>query len=82
MVYQFLRELIFFFSLIKYIGALYLLWLGLSLWRKTPVNQILVKSNEKSSFIASFLMGFVITTADLKAILFYLSFLPAFFGFI
>ncbi|WP_330204949.1 LysE family translocator [Cyanobacterium sp. Dongsha4] len=67
-----------FFSLIKYIGALYLLWLGLNLWKKTPVNQILVKSNEKSSFVASFFMGFVITTADLKAILFYLSFLPAF----
>lgn len=67
-----------FFLLIKYVGGAYLLWLGFSLWKQSYQQEIIIQSGNKSSLIASFLMGFFITTGDLKAILFYLSFLPAF----
>jgi threonine/homoserine/homoserine lactone efflux protein len=65
------------FVFIRCIGGVYLIWLGIELWRKKP-KEINFQKNIKSSFLASFLTGFFITLADIKAIFFYLSFLPAF----
>jgi threonine/homoserine/homoserine lactone efflux protein len=65
------------FRLIQYLGAAYLIWLGISLWRadvKTPATDPL----RQSSWLSSFLTGLLITLGDQKAILFYLGFLPAF----
>jgi threonine/homoserine/homoserine lactone efflux protein len=65
------------FRLIQYLGAAYLIWLGISLWRadvKTRVSDQL----RQSSWLSSFLTGLLITLGDQKAILFYLGFLPAF----
>ena len=65
------------FHLIQYIGAAYLIWLGVSLWR----SEVRARASEdlrQSSWISSFLTGFLITLADQKAILFYLGFFPAF----
>lgn len=65
------------FRWIQYIGGIYLLWLGLSLWRTQPgarsADQV-----KNSSLGSSFLTGFLITLGDQKAILFYLGFFPAF----
>ncbi|MCP4981885.1 MAG: LysE family translocator [Gammaproteobacteria bacterium] len=65
------------FTLIKYIGGVYLIWLGLSLWR---ADSKAAQSDEipESSLGSSFLSGFLITFGDQKAILFYLGFFPAF----
>jgi threonine/homoserine/homoserine lactone efflux protein len=65
------------FTLIKYIGGLYMIWLGVSLWRADAKAR---KSDaiEESSWSSSFLAGFLITFGDQKAILFYLGFFPAF----
>jgi len=65
------------FTLVKYLGGAYLIWLGVSLWRaeaKTRDNGAI----EESSLGSSFLTGFLITLGDQKAILFYLGFFPAF----
>jgi len=65
------------FTLIKYIGGAYLIWLGISLWR----NDSRARKSEtvkQSSLGSSFLTGFLITLGDQKAILFYLGFFPAF----
>jgi threonine/homoserine/homoserine lactone efflux protein len=65
------------FRLIQYLGAAYLIWLGISLWRadvKTRASDQL----RQSSWLSSFLTGLLITLGDQKAILFYLGFLPAF----
>ena len=65
------------FHLIQYIGAAYLIWLGVSLWR----SEVRARASEdlrQSSWLSSFLTGFLITLADQKAILFYLGFFPAF----
>ena len=65
------------FRLIQYIGAIYLIWLGISLWRADAKAQT-SDSLSQSSWSSSFLTGFLITLGDQKAILFYLGFFPAF----
>ncbi len=61
------------FLIIKYAGAAYLIWLGVTLWRLHP---------EKTEISASkkyrFLSGLSITLGNPKVILFYLGFLPTF----
>ena len=65
------------FRLIQYIGAAYLIWLGISLWRAdTKVRAS--DTVRQSSWLSSFLTGLLITLGDQKAILFYLGFFPAF----
>jgi threonine/homoserine/homoserine lactone efflux protein len=65
------------FRLIQYIGAIYLIWLGISLWRADAKART-SDSLSQSSWSSSFLTGFLITLGDQKAILFYLGFFPAF----
>lgn len=65
------------FTLVKYLGGCYLIWLGVSLWRADAKTRDSGKI-EQSSLGSSFLTGFLITLADQKAILFYLGFFPAF----
>jgi threonine/homoserine/homoserine lactone efflux protein len=65
------------FVLIKYLGAAYLIALGVRLCRSKSKN---VETEEvvKSSLMSSFLTGLLITLGDQKATLFYLGFFPAF----
>jgi len=65
------------FVLVKYLGAAYLIWLGVALWRS---NSKVVEAEEviESSLLSSFLTGLFITLGDQKAILFYFGFFPAF----
>lgn len=65
------------FRLIQYIGAAYLAWLGISMWRADAKARAAADVS-KSSWMSSFLSGFLITLGDQKAILFYLGFFPAF----
>lgn len=65
------------FVLIKYLGGVYLMWLGLTLWR-SKLNTVDSDNPIESSLISSFLAGLFITLADQKAILFYFGFFPAF----
>ena len=63
--------------IVRYIGGGYLLWLGIKLWQQDSIGHD-TNTNQDSSHLASFLIGFLITVGDQKAILFYLGFLPAF----
>jgi threonine/homoserine/homoserine lactone efflux protein len=65
------------FVLIKYLGAIYLVWLGITVWRSGSKTTEIQKATE-SSLQSSFFAGLVITMADQKAILFYFGLLPAF----
>ena len=65
------------FRLIQYLGAAYLIWLGISLWR-ADVKTRATDQLRQSTWLSSFLTGLLITLGDQKAILFYLGFLPAF----
>ena len=65
------------FVLVKYLGGAYLIWLGITLWRSKS-KAVAVEETIESSLLSSFLTGLFITLGDQKAILFYLSFFPAF----
>lgn len=69
------------FILVKYLGGAYLIGLGITLWRSTSTatdNTTDVKGVLATSGLSSFLTGLFVTLGDLKAILFYLGFFPAF----
>lgn len=66
------------FSLIKYIGGVYLIWLGISLWRSRGTKPVTPDTPGHLSYIGDWVAGLVITLSNPKAILFYVSFLPAF----
>lgn len=67
------------FLVVKYLGAAYLIGLGLSLLSKRPLGQVADGAGRgKGSLLTSFLAGFVVTLGDVKAILFYVSLLPLF----
>ncbi|MEM7294154.1 MAG: LysE family translocator, partial [Pseudomonadota bacterium] len=67
------------FSVVKWVGALYLIYLGISLWR-APVA---VSSNGELAGIgrsakALFMHAFLVTTFNPKGIVFFVAFLPQF----
>jgi threonine/homoserine/homoserine lactone efflux protein len=65
------------FFILKYLGAIYLICLGVNAWKSKP-KDIQLKTDSKSSLISNFLTGLFITLGNPKAILFYISFFPAF----
>lgn len=65
------------FLLIKYLGALYLIYLGIKMWNLPPISQNDITKTTKESR-DSFLGGLSITLGNPKVILFYLGFLPTF----
>ena len=65
------------FLVIKYAGAAYLCWLGWQMLKAKPVNaEIPVASS--LSMVGNFMTGLLTTLSNPKAILFYVSFFPAF----
>lgn len=65
------------FVIIKYLGAAYLIWLGISLLAPAPVKST-GRTVNAPKYTASFAAGLITTLSNPKAILFYLSFFPAF----
>jgi len=65
------------FFIIKYMSAIYLIWLGVKLLR-TSTDSIDIEASKNSSLIANFLTGLFITLGNPKAIIFYIGFFPAF----
>jgi threonine/homoserine/homoserine lactone efflux protein len=68
-----------FFFVVRILGALYLIYLGISLWFKDPAIPASGDSTGKPDGVRSFLAGFGITLGNPKAMLFHLGFLPVFF---
>ncbi len=67
-----------FFVAIKIAGALYLVWLGQALWRRSHGMVSTGAEVAPASVFGSFFSGLALTLGDQKAVLFYLGFLPAF----
>ena len=65
------------FIVLKYLGGSYLIYLGIKLWQAKS-KAIEVEEVNELSWLSNFLCGLLITISDPKAILFYISFLPAF----
>lgn len=65
------------FLVVKYAGATYLIWLGLKvLLTSNSTDSSTVKNNPKHA--TNFIAGLLTTLSNPKAILFYVSFFPAF----
>ncbi len=64
-----------FFFVVKLLGAAYLIWLGIALWRSPP--QVDLSSARSGGGLGPFLGGFALTLGNPKVIAFYLGFLPA-----
>lgn len=71
------NELSAVFAVIRYGCGLFLIGAGIATWRSRDRNAT-VRSERSRSLAASFAAGFLTTVGDPKAILFYLSLLPAF----
>ena len=67
-----------FFVVVRVLAAIYLIYLGISLWRKEPSTAVTAQTAPGDT-VKSFVTGFGITLGNPKAILFHLGFLPTFF---
>lgn len=63
--------------LIRLLAAGYLVWLAILLWRPKELKKPDWESGQPASLKTSFLMGFIVTLTDQKAILFYMGLFPA-----
>ena len=66
-----------FFIFVKYAGGLYLIWLGIRIWRSSQ-EPVALQGIKELSWKKNFFSGLIITLANPKVILFYLGFLPTF----
>ena len=67
------------FFVIKLAGAAYLIWLGIKLWRQTPVAMAAVgEPAARRGFRRSLLGGLMVTISNPKTIAFYAGLLPTF----
>ncbi len=65
------------FTIVKYIGGGYLVYIGVKIFFSTPSHQA-IKSYKSKSFLKDFMAGLLICISNPKVILFYLGFLPTF----
>ncbi|MCL1124738.1 LysE family translocator [Shewanella surugensis] len=65
------------FIVIKYLSAMYLIWLGYKLLKSSAIKMD-IEANAQSSLGSSFMAGLLVTLGNPKAILFYVGFFPAF----
>ena len=65
------------FEIVRWLGAAYLIYLGVRLWR-APVDGEIEAPRSIAAHGASFLQGFLISASNPKVILFYIAFLPTF----
>ena len=66
------------FTLFKWIGALYLLYLGIKLWRANPENGSLQSEKKTIASRSLFRSSYIVTALNPKGIAFFVAFLPQF----
>ena len=66
------------FQFLKWIGAAYLIWLGIRMWRSASESMELSAITDKKVWHAIMANAFVITALNPKSIVFFLAFLPQF----
>lgn len=66
------------FAALKWIGALYLLYLGIKLWRSNPPADPLQVAAAGTSKRSLFNSAFIVTALNPKSIAFFIAFLPQF----
>lgn len=65
------------FELVRWIGAAYLIYLGLKIWRG-PVSDLTIQETERKSTRIIFVRAFLVSLTNPKLLLFYGAFFPQF----
>ncbi len=65
------------FTVLKWVGAAYLIYLGIKLWR-APVGEMAVAAANDVSGTRMFLHAYIVTALNPKSIVFFVAFLPQF----
>ncbi|MDO6466526.1 LysE family translocator [Neptunomonas phycophila] len=65
------------FNIIKIVGAAYLIYLGIKIFRSEATNNDLFKEQE-GSFFKCFMEGFLVSVSNPKAVIFFMSIFPQF----
>jgi homoserine/homoserine lactone efflux protein len=66
------------FTILKIVGALYLIWLGIKLWRSTPRFDELTAHPAQNNMWSMFWSSYVVTALNPKGIVFFVAFIPQF----
>jgi threonine/homoserine/homoserine lactone efflux protein len=66
------------FTLFKWVGAIYLLYLGIKLWRANPDSSDTQPGKKDASPRSLFKSSFIVTALNPKSIAFFVAFLPQF----
>ncbi|MEM7343278.1 MAG: LysE family translocator [Chloroflexota bacterium] len=66
------------FTALKLAGAVYLIWLGIKLWRAEPKLDNLQNTSSRTSKIAIFWNAYIVTALNPKGIVFFIAFVPQF----
>ena len=66
------------FTVIRFMGAAYLVFLGWKLWATPIAHPVSMSVNYSGNCLAGLVQGFLISASNPKVMLFYLAFLPGF----
>ena len=66
------------FSLFKWIGSIYLIYLGIKLWRIDPGRESVANTTSDASKRSLFKSAYIVTALNPKGIAFFVAFLPQF----
>ena len=74
-----LKASVLWFTVLKWAGAAYLIWLGIQVWRSPAIGATLDRQNlGRVTGLSLFRQGWLSATTNPKAILFFAAFLPQF----
>lgn len=65
------------FTVVKIMGAVYLIYLGVKMWRTKEVNSVR-PGRPEASYLKCFIEGFLVSISNPKAIIFFMSIFPQF----
>ncbi len=66
------------FTILKYVGAAYLIWLGIKLWRAEPKLEVPQDPGARKNARSMFWSAYIVTALNPKGIIFFIAFLPQF----
>lgn len=66
------------FNVLKLVGAAYLIWLGIRLWRAEPRLDSVPATGKAASKLAMFWNAYIVTALNPKGIVFFVAFVPQF----
>lgn len=66
------------FTVLKYVGAAYLVWLGIKLWRAEPKLEVPQDGGSRKGARSMFWSAYIVTALNPKGIIFFIAFLPQF----